>query len=544
MIALGRLALAVFFLVATRYGMEGPPSYPAATFLLAGLYLLIATVLLAIAWSSWWLDYRLKLASHLLDIALFVSLDLSTGLSVASPFFVFFVFLVLSAAARWGWRHALLTAVAATFVFAFETLIALQREAMQGDDYVRMIVRGGHLLVLSLMIAWFGMTLLSSRYETDGFELEPGAVDPPIRRALEHMAKCLGAERATLIWWEEEEPWIHLATLSAGGRFETERLGPEDLGWTVAEDLMDRTFLFDVARRHVLLPLGGRLTARRNVNMLDPALAARLDIGGGLATPLQSELLRGVFLLSGIDGMCRDDLPIARKAALDIARAFDRLGALRASMEATEGRTRLGVARDLHDSLAQILAGIGMKLRAARNVADPAQRDRELQAIEGELADYQRYIHAYIDELRNPASDSLRVDLEARLSELAGALRRQWQVEVDYAGDHVGAVSRGLEVELNHLVREAVANAARHGKADRVRLSAALDGGNVVLRCEDNGAGFTAKGTFTDAELDEADIFPRSIVERVRTLGGAVSLVSRDEGAIVEISLPVRTVEQ
>lgn len=60
-------------------------------------------------------------APHGLDIAFFFAIDLSQGPTVASPFFIFFVFLVLSAAAKWGMRGVVLTALLVTLLHAAET---------------------------------------------------------------------------------------------------------------------------------------------------------------------------------------------------------------------------------------------------------------------------------------------------------------------------------------------------------------------------------------------------------------------------------------
>ena len=122
-----------------------------------------AAILVAATWSNWRLDHKLRLPAHLLDLAVFVALMLSSGTTIANPFFIFDVFLVLSAALRWGWKAALLTAAFVAIVFAVGTWAALSSGKLPGDKLSRAIVRGGHVLVLSFMISWFGVTQLSGR---------------------------------------------------------------------------------------------------------------------------------------------------------------------------------------------------------------------------------------------------------------------------------------------------------------------------------------------------------------------------------------------
>ena len=45
-----------------------------------------------------------------------------------SPFFIFFMFLLLSAAIRWGWRETALTAVLVTVLYLIVGLIAVKRQ--------------------------------------------------------------------------------------------------------------------------------------------------------------------------------------------------------------------------------------------------------------------------------------------------------------------------------------------------------------------------------------------------------------------------------
>ena len=540
-ISLGRVTLAAFIAVAVTFGVESVPAYPDAARAVSLLYLVLAALILPITWSNWWLEHWLKMPSHLLDVAFFVALDVSTGASASGPFFIFFVFLLLSAAAKWGWRGAVATAVIVTVLFTAETWPAVSGNSLDGDDYVRMIVRAGHLLVLSLMIGWFGMTHLAGRRQVEGSFPEVRAEDPPVALAVQHMAECLDAGTAALVWSDPDEPWLHIASRSRDGSIDTERLSPSTFPWLVPPKLEGRTFLFDVRRRRALSPRKRRLQTFAAIEPVNPALAAKLGLTEGIATPLTAETFHGLFLVGHVDGLCWDDLPVARKMALEIARAFDRSAALRAMSDSAADRTRLRVARDLHDSFTQVLAGLGLKLRGVRQTLSGEEGTaEELQQIERDLVRYQTYIHDFIDDLRNPGGRALPVELNAKLHQLAAELQAQWQVAIGFEGDHPVAVPRRLESEITHLLREAVANAVRHGAATRIALMVRVDDGTVLLRCSDNGRGFAEPGSFTEADMSMKGVGPRSLLERVRLLGGTVGLVSSDSGAVVSIQLPLR----
>ena len=79
-------------------------------------YLFFAAAILVATWNSWWADARLAGAAHALDIAMFTLMVLLTH-GYTSPFFTFFMFLLLSAAIRWGWKATALTAVLVTLLY-------------------------------------------------------------------------------------------------------------------------------------------------------------------------------------------------------------------------------------------------------------------------------------------------------------------------------------------------------------------------------------------------------------------------------------------
>lgn len=542
-IALGRLLLALFILIANLRSFEGEIEYPQATLAFGTAYLVFASVVLPLTWSNWWLEHRLKLPTHIVDMSFFLALDLATGIPVTNPFFVFFVFLVLSAAAKWGWRAALVTGAAATILFASETAFEIYVASLSGEEYLFAITRGGHLVVLTLMVSWFGLTHLSGSFARQcAFrDIAPG--EDPIQRALTYFAGCLSGRWSAMVWSEPDEPWVHIAFWSEESGLRIDRAGPEDVSWIIAPELVGRTFLFDLGQQRALYPDNPRLRALEGMKAVNPELAARIPMTAGVGTPVESRAISGFIFVGGMTEMCWEDLPNAKRCAVDLGRGFDRWDAVRSSAETSAGETRLRVARDLHDSVAQILAGIGLKLRAARTTAaDEAQKDRELQAIEEELVAYQRHVHGFIEELRKPPRDGDRVDLDAKLNEIADGLRRQWSIEIDVTGDHLVAIPGLLAEETAHLLREAASNAVRHGQATRLFLSAEIVDDCLRLVIQDNGTGFPKSGSFDDFTLSKEGFGPRSIIERVQRLGGTVELVSGEQGALLTLIVPLGTV--
>ncbi|MEL0211892.1 MAG: ATP-binding protein, partial [Novosphingobium sp.] len=81
---------------------------------------------------------------------------------------------------------------------------------------------------------------------------------------------------------------------------------------------------------------------------------------------------------------------------------------------------------------------------------------------------------------------------------------------------------------IRQLVREAIANAARHGKCNKVLVRLEDEGHQLRLCIADDGIGFPPTRTPSR---------PRSISERVEALGGSFELHSNSRGARLEIAL-------
>lgn len=272
---------------------------------------------------------------------------------------------------------------------------------------------------------------------------------------------------------------------------------------------------------------------------LDETLARRIGLSEGIATPLHAEDCKGYLFAGGISHMTWDDIEQARRAGTEVGRAFDRWKIAMATADSRESHIRLRVARDLHDSVAQVLAGVGLKLRAALTAPDENQRKADLHEIEEDLIAYQRQIYGYIEELRHPGGDDASVDLDEQLGTIVAALRRQWGIEVTLKGDHLAPVPAALGAEVEYLLREAVANSVRHGEATEVACAAWMADDHLTLQVEDNGNGFSQTGEFGHSGLQAAGFGPRSIMERAEQLGGAVELASGEKGAVVTVRIPM-----
>ena len=156
----------------------------------------------------------------------------------------------------------------------------------------------------------------------------------------------------------------------------------------------------------------------------------------------------------------------------------------------TEERDRIG--RDLHDGIIQSLYAVGLSLEDVLELmtdepdAAAERIDAAIESINLSIRDIRNFIYG----LRPEAVDGSQ--FVAGLAALGEEVRHGGLVDVyvdlDPMADPLLSAAAGTEVL--HLVREALSNAARHARAQRIALELrpSLDGS--VLEISDDGIGF------------------------------------------------------
>ena len=192
-------------------------------------------------------------------------------------------------------------------------------------------------------------------------------------------------------------------------------------------------------------------------------------------------------------------------------------------------KDRVAVDRDLHDSVVQFLAGLGFRLEALYR--SPEARGELAESI-AELKDTvmteQRQLRAFIKGLRTGMPISMQ-DLTRDCASLCKLLSRQWSVDCRCAcGSETGSVSLRTQLDFQHLVREAVANAVRHGAAKRITVYMHRDDRRLTLTVSDDGCGFASPVTP-----------PASLNSRVREAHGELEVETAPGKTSIVIRLPL-----
>jgi signal transduction histidine kinase len=221
--------------------------------------------------------------------------------------------------------------------------------------------------------------------------------------------------------------------------------------------------------------------------------------------------------------------------ARDLNRMAELLQSLVASREelvAIEERQRL--ARDLHDSVKQDVYATTLLVGAARAHLPPDLLPAQTYLGEAEaLAEQTRSeLTALIRALR-PAQLAGK-GLAAVLRELSTewAKRTGIGIAVQVAGEQVSSLE--VEEALYRVAQEALANVARHSRAQSAALQLAYTVSSLRLVIADDGQGFDPESVSGDG------VGLATMRERIQAHGGTLRVISSaSNGTVIEASVPV-----
>jgi signal transduction histidine kinase len=524
-IAFGRVMLASLFLLSIWLDQSQPANEPAQTYAVLLAYGLFALATAAATWRNWWLDARLAVPTHFVDMAVFTAIVFSTN-GYTSPFFLFFVLPLLSAAIRWGWRETALTATALILLYLAAGLLVAQSESF---ELQRFMIRSGHLVILSALLIWFGTHQRFSRLAFRADEADTGfAKDQPLAAALTlAMGAAEASSGALLVRSAEGETFVG-ASMAESGALSARSDRP------LVKDPNLSALLFDAVRNRSLTTVGDRhFRFAPAAEVLDLSELRRLGIGQGLVAEVHSSTQRGWLVLGGIPELSTDYIDLGRELGRAIGTQLDRHELLSAIEESAAAATRLSIARDVHDSIVQFLAGTAFRVEAImRATKSDGQIELDLKELKRLLIEEQGEIRGFISALRRNREVELAETVE-ELRALAARLSQQWSVNCRVnSSDHSASIPVRLQLDLQQLLREAVANAVRHGGASRIDVSLAVEGDQLRFNVRDNGGGFAVV-------TGDPPIQPWSLKERVERANGSLFLVSERGRTDLSISLPL-----
>ena len=232
--------------------------------------------------------------------------------------------------------------------------------------------------------------------------------------------------------------------------------------------------------------------------------------------------------------------PLLRAAGDLVGTALDNARLSRENLRVRLTSERQMLANEVHDSLAQGLTYLRMRMSLLR---DAIRQSDELRAhkycgdIDDTLESSQRRLRELITYYRSQMDPQ---GLLHALSETSERFLDRTGISLEFV-NHVPdmKLSREREIEVFHIVQEALANISRHARATHARLTLACRSGCYVIVVEDDGVGLASGTDATDTDGHYGIAIMR---ERARRLGGNVEITATGRaGTRLELSFPITT---
>lgn len=216
-----------------------------------------------------------------------------------------------------------------------------------------------------------------------------------------------------------------------------------------------------------------------------------------------------------------EELAVALAAATGTAIEKSRLHDRVRELDVVEDRSR--IARDLHDTVIQRLFATGLSLQSAAHLAGPIPEvATRIHAAIDELDLVVREVRESIFELHAVATtrDGLRRLLLAVGDELAGALG--FEPSFHFEGPIDVALPEHIAAHLLAVVREALANIARHARSACASVRIVVEQGLITATVDDEGVGLGARRVLGRGL--------GNLASRAEQLGGGSAVETRPTG--------------
>lgn len=221
--------------------------------------------------------------------------------------------------------------------------------------------------------------------------------------------------------------------------------------------------------------------------------------------------------------------------ASHLAGAMESLRAAALEREAAVSQERSFLARELHDSIAQSLAFLKIQVQLLREAVKGGNTEaagRVVAELDAGVRECYSDVRELLIHFRTRANAE---DIEPALATTLSKFRHQTglQADLDVQG-HGVPLDPDVQVQVLHVVQEALSNVRKHAGASRVAVRVRSTP-HWRFEVQDDGHGFDAAG----AAPDETHVGLRIMQERAQRIGATVRVESAaGAGTTVVLELP------
>jgi signal transduction histidine kinase len=240
----------------------------------------------------------------------------------------------------------------------------------------------------------------------------------------------------------------------------------------------------------------------------------------------------------------RDELEqlVARRTT-ELTEANRRLSKFSVRLLQAQDDERRRLARELHDSAGQIIAAIAMnsseiEARLDGNNPDTSNLLAQTRELIGQLSQEIRTT-SYL--LHPPMLDEMGLPTALKVYASGLAERSGLKIDLDIA-EGFTRLPADKELAIFRIVQEALTNVHRHSKSPSAAIRLSHDGERIRLQIEDVGDGMPPE-TLARIQQQGAGVGMGGMHERVRNLGGEMSIESGTSGTTISVRIPAAVLE-
>ena len=554
-LASARVFLTVTALVAVYLDATEPTRYARLAYSILDLYVLWAGVAWAISRRELTTPSFARIV-HLLDIVFPIAFMLFTA-GPNSPFFSFLLFVLTAAAFRWGLPKTVATSLVVAGLIIVEAVILSygpQHWLAGSFEINRFVIRIAYLLTLGILVGYLGEE--EKRWRAENATISRllakinsgGGLRAGMESLFDEMLRVFRAREALLVLVESSTNRMYLWRQQNSGTYaRSVEVAPEDrrvydIGLPAdalfAQSKGDSWKCWAVDANGRPANVAAKYDPGKAMPAMDgtsAALAANLRIG--------EEWSGYVLLRDAVTGpRPGDELRFVQTLIQQIAPALYSVFLIRRLRSRAGAIERARVARELHDGAIQTMIGVEMELDVLRRQAEKAG---SLSVVAGRMQHVQELVRNQVFDLRMLMQQMKPLEFRPgqvldHMADLVDRFRRDTGIGAQFVTTLEEAeMPTRMARELVRILQEALVNVRKHSGARLVQVRFAAEDGCWKMGIGDNGRGFEFSGRKTLNELDAARLGPGIIKERVRSLGGEMTVQSTP-GSGSEIWISVR----
>lgn len=252
------------------------------------------------------------------------------------------------------------------------------------------------------------------------------------------------------------------------------------------------------------------------------------------------ELKREISRREAIEASLRTSETTTSRLLEESLRLQKELRQLSRELLKAQEEERKRISRELHDVIAQTLAGINIRLATLRskNRLNAQELNREIAQTQRLVEQSVDAVHRFARDLRPAVLDDLGL-IPALQAYLEGFMERTG-IRVNFAASaELGVICPERRIVLYRVAQESLTNVARHAQASLVDVSIERVGGVIIMEVHDNGVGFQMHD-LTSPNRSNGRLGILGMRERVEMEGGTFSVESAPgQQTTVRVNLPL-----